>query len=117
MDKDNVVKLLDLWTNALNKGESISKKKASRNAGGLEGRIKRTTGGPVIFDSETIAEQSVIQNSLCKELPQWADIIRSQPEIMDGYAWIRKDFIELYFRHFHIVVEKLHKIARQSVSV
>lgn len=117
MDKDNVVKLLDLWTNILNKGESVSKEKASRNCGGLEGRIRRTTGKPVIFDSVTIEKQGVIQNSLCKELPKWADIIRSQPEIMDGYAWTRKDFIELYFRHFHIVIEKLHKITRRSVSV
>ncbi len=117
MDKDNVVKLLDLWTSVLNKGESTSKEKASLNSGGLEGRIRRTTGGPVIFDSETRAKQSVIQNSLCKELPQWADVIRSQPEIMDGYAWTRKDFIELYFRHFHIVIEKLHNIARHSINV
>lgn len=110
MDKTKVQKLLKQWTALIENGECISKTKAEKNTDGLMGRIKRTTGQPIIFDLETHENQKEIQNSLCQELPQWSDLIRSQPEIMDGYSWTRSDFIELYFGHFKLVVEKLKRI-------
>ena len=114
MNNAKVRKLLEQWSDAIKDGECASISKATTNEGGINGRIKRTTGQPIIFDEHMYDNQKNIQNSLCKELPQWGDLIRSIPELMDGYAWTRKDFIELYFEHFRLVVEKLTKIVNQS---
>jgi hypothetical protein len=113
MSKDNVTLLLREWTCLVAKGEEISKEKAGKSKGGLLGRIKRTRGHPVVFDFETHNAQLKIQEELCSELPAWADVIRSQPEIMDGWAWTRGDFIELYYSHFRLVIEKLQEITRK----
>lgn len=117
MDKIKVRTLLERWAILLNTGEKTSREKASKNGDGLSGRIRRTVGKPVIFDFETHKDQQEIQNLLCQELPRWADVIRSQPEIMDGYPWTRSDFIDLYFGHFRLVVEKLQRIIDQSTTV
>lgn len=109
----NVIKirgLLEQWAQLLYIGEKLARRKAETYHGGLHGRIKRTTGQPVIFDLETHENQKTIQKSLCQELPQWADLIRSQPEIMNGYPWIRSDFIDLYYEHFRLVINKLQQI-------
>ncbi len=117
MNKPVVQELLAQWVELIVVGERVSIEKASKNNEGLNGRIRRTTGKSVIFDFESYDEQVRIQNLLCKELPQWADVIRSQPEIMDGYSWTRRDFIELYFGHFRLVIEKLKKIINQTPVV
>lgn len=117
MNKKATQKLLRQWTELLASGEQTSIAKAKVNHDGLHGRIRRTTGQPVIFDSQSHKNQCILQNALCKELPQWANIIRSKPEIMDGYNWTRKDFIELYFGHFRLVVEKLEKIVDRTSVV
>ncbi len=117
MNRIHVYALLEEWEAILNNGQLASLDKATKTAGGLDGRIKRTTGRPVIFDIDSYAKQLSIQNYLCTELPQFADLIRSKPEIMDGYSWIRGDFIELYYDHFRIVVEKLRRFIRQQHNV
>ncbi len=117
MNEIKVRELLKQWTTLINMGEQASKTKAEKSPDGLLGRIKRTTGQPVIFDFETYDDQRIIQNSLCMELPQWSNVIRSKPEVMDGYQWTRSDFIELYFGHFRLVVEKLRRIIDQSTIV
>jgi len=109
-NKIKVQVLLEEWNELIDASEHISKTKANANVGGLEGRILRTIGKPVIFDYDTYERQQRIQNLLCQELSELTDLIRSQPEIMDGYPWTRKDFIELYFEHFRLVVEKLQQI-------
>ncbi len=114
MNNTKILELLEQWSNTIKDGECASISKAETSDGGINGRIKRTKGQPIIFDSKTYDNQKSIQNSLCQELPQWGDLIRSQPELMDGYAWTRKDFIELYFEHFSLVIEKLTKIVNQS---
>jgi len=117
MNKTKVHELLAQWTEILDAGEQTSLKKAGKNTGGLGGIIRRTTGKPVIFDFDTYAKQTSIQNLLCFELPQFADIIRSQPEIMDGHPWICKDFIELYFEHFRLVVRKVKQTVNKAIDV
>jgi len=109
-----VVELLKRWNIILDIGEHQSKEKAKKNKDGLMGRITRSVGQPVVFDFDTYDTQKNIQNVLCQELPQWSDIIRSTPEIMDGYHWTRSDFIELYFEHFRMVVEKLEHIVNKQ---
>lgn len=105
--------LLEQWIDLIDISEEVSREKAGKNNNGLSGRIKRTTGNPIIFDLETHRSQKTIQNLLCQELPQWADLVRSQPDIMDGYQWTRKDFIDLYFGHFRLIIEKLQQIINQ----
>lgn len=117
MNKAKVINLLDQWTAVITIGRNVSEKKAKQIDGGLSGRIKRITGTPIIFDLEAYEKQIKIQKLLCGELPQWTDIINSKPEIMDGHAWIREDYIELYFNHFRIVIRKLHGIINRQASV
>ena len=105
----HIRKLLDQWTILLQNGEKMCKKKIEKRPGGLNSRIKRTTGKPIIFDANTYEAQQKIQKTLCMELPHLSHIIRSNPEIMNGYAWLCKDFIELYFLHFRLVVAKIRK--------
>lgn len=117
MNETKVRALLERWSLVLLIGERASKIKAAKGCDGLETRIKRTTGEPVIFDFDTYEDQGDVQNSLCKELPQWGDVIRSKPEIMDGYAWTRGDFIELYYEHFRLVIDKLQRIVDKTPAV
>lgn len=117
MDKKITEELLRVWTELLVYGEKASITKAESNPDGIDGRIRRTSGQPVIFDSESHKTQLILQDLLCKELPEWANIILSKPEIMDGHKWTRKDFIELYFEHFRIVIEKLERIVKRTIVV
>ncbi len=112
MNKPKIQTLLKQWDSLIKIGQKESKGKAGKSPGGLDGRIKRTTGASVIFDSDTFEKQSKIQVALCKELPKWSDLINSQPEIMDGHPWKRGDFIDLYFNHFGMVIEKLNRIMK-----
>ncbi len=117
MNKVNIQVLLEQWTHLLVTGKKKAREKARHCAGGILGLIKRATGEPIIFDLKTYESQRTIQDSLCKELPQWAGLIRSQPEIMDGHRWVRENFIDLYFSHFDLVVEKLQRIIDEPLSV
>ena len=117
MNGIKIQQLFERWDTVLELGEQTSKTKASKNSEGLNGRIRRTTGVPVVFDLETFEDQKEIQALLCEEMPQYADLIRSKPEIMDGYPWTRGDFIELYFGHFRLVLEKLRRIVGQTTDV
>lgn len=116
MNGKRVQQLISRWYNLLEVGEKTAKTKASQNRDGLRGRITRTTGMPVIFDSDTLESQKHLQAELCIELPELTNLINSQPEIMDGYAWIRDDFIELYFRHFRIIIEKLRRLTTDQTT-
>lgn len=110
MNKTAVRTLLEQWTTSINVGEKTSKNNAKKLQYGLLGKIKRATGQPVIFDLEAYEQQKKLQKEICQECPQFADLILSQPEIMDGFKWTRRDFIELYFSHYRLVIEKLHRI-------
>ena len=117
MNQTRVQELLKRWSVIIEIGERASRTKASKGGAGLMARIRRTTGKPVIFDFETYEDQKEIQNFLCKELPKWSDIILSKPEIMDGNAWTRGDFIELYYEHFRLVSQKLQRITNKAAAV
>ncbi len=110
MNKVVVKELLAEWTELLEQSKKACLKKAGKIFGGLKRRITRTSGKPVVFDFKTYGQQQKIQDALCVELPKWADLIRSEPEIMNGYSWTSEDFIDLYHSHFAIVVEKLNRV-------
>jgi hypothetical protein len=111
MNHRKVSQLLDQWDELIDTSKKISLKKANSSMD-IEGRIKRTTGKPVVFDSDMHDNQKNLQRLLCEEWPKMSRIINSQPMIMDGYAWIRKDYIDLYFEHYSLVIFKL----RQSIN-
>ena len=117
MNYAKVQRMLEDWSLLLEAGEHLAKQKVKKTQDGLEGRITRTTGTPVIFDFGTYNYQKDIQKELCEEIPQFANLIRSVPEIMDGYAWTRGCFIELYFEHFRLVVDKLRRLTNQTTDV
>lgn len=112
-----VKELLMEWTELIGDSKRACLKKAGKATDGLKRRIKRTLGKPIVFDFKTYEQKQIIQNALCAELPEWADLIRSEPEIMDGYKWTSKDFIDLYHSHFIVVVEKLNRIIFQKGNV
>jgi hypothetical protein len=114
MDESAVYSLLRQWSTNIGIGECASKEKARKSKDGLEGRIKRCVGNPVVFDLDSHCDQKAIQKKLCEELPELADVILSTPEIMDGYSWTRSDFIDLYFEHYRLVVEKIGQILAKS---
>lgn len=117
MNTKKINSLLNTWNLIIDIGEKVSIKKASKNKDGLASRIKRKKGKPIIFDCDTYAVQLKIQAALCTELPQFTGIINSQPEIMDGYSWTYCDFVELYYSHFHVVIEKLRRISNTKADV
>ena len=110
MNKQIIADCLDEWTQNIASGRQRAKQKVDKQPGGRYGRIKRTTGQPIVFDIEFYQTQQKIQNQLCRELPHLASIIKSQPSIMDGYKWTRNDFIDLYFNYFEMIVEKIRAI-------
>ncbi len=114
MNKVVVKELLAEWTDLIKESKKACTKKAGKASDGLKRRITRTSGKPVVFDFTTYEQQQKIQNALCVELPKWADLIRSEPEIMNGYSWTSADFIDLYHSHFTVVVEKLGRVLLQE---
>ena len=112
-----VKELLAEWTELIVASRKACLKKASKTPDGLRRRIKRTSGKPVVFDFTTYEQQKRIQDALCVELPEWSDLIRSEPEIMNGYSWTSGDFIDLYHSHFTVVVEKLGRVLLQEDNV
>jgi len=108
MDSERIKKLLKQWEQLLESGEKIIKKKLSKiSDGGLNGRIRRVSGAPVVFDDKINSRQKEIQEKLLVHLPHLAELITSEPAIMDGYSWKRRDFVDLYFSHFRVVVYKI----------
>lgn len=112
-----IKELLLEWAELIVDSKKACRRKAKQTAGGLHRRIKRTFGKHVVFDFKTYEEQQKIQKALCVELPEWSDLICSEPEIMNGYSWTSKDFIDLYHSHFNVVVEKLGRILLREDTV
>lgn len=71
-----------------------------------DSRINRIENPPVIFDRHFYTEQKAIQELLTKQYPEYSHIINSVPALT-GYEWKIMDYIDLYFKHFHLVVKKL----------
>lgn len=117
MNEIVIKELLAEWTDLIVASRKACLKKAGRTSDGLRRRIKRTSGKPIVFDFKTYEQQQIIQNALCVELPEWSDLIRSEPEIMNGYSWTSGDFIDLYHSHFSVVVEKLDRILFREGNV
>jgi len=111
-NRNKILGLLEKWERVLKEGEVISLEKAAKLSGGIHGRIKRKNGSPVIFDfCSHQQQQKIIEElkTLMQESSNAMILLNSEPAIMDEYDWKRLDFIDLYYSHFALVIEKLRK--------
>lgn len=69
-------------------------------------KIHRTNGPPIVYDRLTSQSQIEIQAQLCKLMPEHTDVINSEPALT-GYNWKIKDYVELYYNHYNLVIIKL----------
>lgn len=105
-EKCVVGKLIAQWLSLIIEGSQQSCINAKKMSNGLHTRLKSKRSKPKILDHKTHIKQKKIQVALVKELPHLKDLIYSEPAITD-YDWIVSDYIELYYNHFTIVVQKL----------
>jgi len=104
---------LKTWELILETGKEMSLEKTSEillknpNA-----RINRIDNPPIIFDRKFYIAQKRIQDTLTQQHPEYSDLINSVPPIT-GYAWKIVDYIDLYFSHFNLVVQKLKESVQE----
>jgi len=109
MNKNKVETILSDWIIAIESGRSGSLHKIKRLPDGSHGRIKRTSGNPIVFDAKYHKNMGILRSQLCAELPHLADVIRSDPDLFNGFAWTRGDYVELYFSHYEMVIAKIRR--------
>jgi len=104
-----IAELLNKWETIIRTGKKESLKKANSYTGGLSARITQLDRFPIVFDHKFDGEQKRIQKNITNESPELNNLINTLPEILRGYKWTRKDYIDLYFNHYSIVIEKIRK--------
>lgn len=108
-------RLLNVWSsllelgvnNANNTVDEILKRDPHK-------KIHRTNGPPIVYDRLTSQSHIDIQTQLCKLMPEHTDIINSEPALT-GYNWGIKDYVELYYSHYNLVIIKLKEILCNAV--
>lgn len=100
--------LLEEWETVLKENLHRSSDNAINQCGSLNNKIQDPKGECVIFDSKGYVKQTHIQGKLAKLLPNLRNIIYSEPNIND-YKWTIKDYLQLYFSHYTIVIEKIRE--------
>ena len=108
MNHESIEGLLTKWHGILIAAKMRIDSKIDQFSNGRDTRIKRTEGRPVVFDLRTAMQQKDIQDQLCVELPQLANVIRSEPAIQ-GYNWKVGDYVELYLQHYQLVIQKVRE--------
>jgi len=99
--------ILENWKQAIILGKKEAIEKINKMPDGKSGRIKRIVGSDIVFDLKYYRNLLAFRDQLCLELPHIADIIRSDPNLLDGYTWTRGDYVDLYFSHYEMVVDKI----------
>lgn len=109
--KDKTVReLLNIWKGILKGGQERSEARIeSVLAKYPNQKIHRTSGTPIIFDKTCSQEQRSIQRILCNYMPEHRNLIESEPDLT-GYQWKISDYVELYFNHYYLVIEKLGEV-------
>lgn len=109
IEKNTVGKLIADWLEILIIGRQTAYKNAEAMSRGLNTRLKMKNSRPKILDHKTHLMQKNIQAVLVKKLPNLEHLICSEPAITD-HDWPAKDYIELYYDHYTIVIQKLCEI-------
>jgi len=112
-EKCTVGKLIAEWLEVIISGAHQSRENAKKMSYGLQTRIRPKQNKPRILDHKTHIRQKQIQAALVKELPHLKNLIYSEPAITD-HDWKASDYIELYYEHFTIVVQKLCEITTDA---
>lgn len=106
-EKTTVGLLIAQWLEVIMLGTHQARKNAKRMSEGLQTRIKpKSNKQPRVLDHKTHIRQKAIQAKLVKILPNLKPIICSEP-VMTDYAWKVSDYIDLYYDHYIIVIQKL----------
>jgi hypothetical protein len=110
MNTTRIDSLLKAWEILLTTGKDMALAKvAKRLEKDPDARIKRTDNPPIVFDHRFHAEQKSVQELLTQQFPEHIDLINSVPAIT-GYSWKITDYIDLYFSHFYLVIQKLKEV-------
>lgn len=109
------MRLLNMWEKVNKENAKNSREKAISLKGGLDVKIKIKDNAVVIYDYKTTKMQQQIQKELTSIFPErYASIIASKPAIMD-FDWKVNDYLELYFNHYRVVIEKLKGIIENLI--
>lgn len=115
MDLKNstVGELIAEWLKVIILGTQQSRANAKKMTDGLQTRIRPKQNKLKVLDHKTHIRQKKIQELLTKKLPHLKDLIHSEPAITD-HDWQASDYIELYYEHFTIVIQKLCEITTSA---
>jgi len=108
-EESTVGKLIAEWLEVIMQGAHQSRENAKKMSDGLQTRIRPKKNKPRILDHKTHVRQKKIQDALARKLPDLKKLIYSEPAITD-HDWGANDYIELYYEHYTIVVQKLCEI-------
>lgn len=108
-EKYTVGQLIAEWLKIIILGIQQSRENAKKMSDGLQTRIRPKQNKLKILDHKTHIRQKKIQEELAKKLPHLKELIYSEPAITD-HDWKVSDYIELYYEHYTIVIQKLCEI-------
>lgn len=106
MDKERVQGLIQEWCVILIQGKARAQ---LRYLTIPKIFVPRTGPGVEVFDRMFYEEQYEIQMSLCEELPEFIQMMFSEPDL-DNDNWKVNDYIELYLNHYFLVITKIQEI-------
>jgi hypothetical protein len=101
-----VQKMLKHWMDLLDEGQVNAVARARRMKHGLQTKVRDTAERPYVLDHKFDSSQRKMQQALERAMPQYKHIIWSTPAT-GGFEWKVGDYIELYFDHYRIVIQKL----------
>jgi len=105
--------LLEQWEDLLDNSHKKSCHNAKISYRNLNHKTQSPNNKPIIFDQDGYAKQTHIQAKLCSLLPDLKCIINAEPDIND-YNWKIGDYLELYFNHYRIIIQKIRKFGINS---
>lgn len=113
LEKSTVGELIAEWLKVIIVGSQQSRENVKKMSDGLQTRIRSKQNKLKILDHKTHIRQKKIQELLAKKLPDLKGLIYSEPAITD-HDWKASDYIELYYEHFTIVIQKLCEITTNA---
>jgi len=113
LEKSTTGELIAEWLKVIILGSQQSRENVKKMSDGLQTRIRPKQNKLKVLDHKTHIRQKKIQELLAKKLPDLKELIYSEPAITD-HDWKASDYIELYYEHFTIVIQKLCEITTNA---
>lgn len=109
-DKSHIEALLSCWEHLIEEDINIIHDKISNLPGGLNGRLKKKVGSVAVFNAEGRKRLQDIRQIIATAFPEMKDLIMSDPDfLLNGHHWKRGDYVELYFEHYKILIDKIRQ--------